>query len=447
MSTIKEVNPYEKTLLFRLRTIFLSSDKQFIDKAKKLILKYKIESIQFEKDVRALRNTMVEASNLGYNYHLIVYDYFPSDENSKYYAKVLNLLKSDMKFRKIPMMLIKDAGITINPKDFFVNILEKVSKADENSVSVIDRTDTMETIFTHVIDVLEKYYDDNVSLFTIENSSKYQIINLPQKLDKLYIDELKRLAEKTQIENEKKLMIYNFKHYEDVSPNNIREIFRVVFGLQKLKFNCCSVFVNEEIAILMEKTYTLEMFKVKKSLKDAFKENNIPVDAPRPSGRFVSLDVEIVNPFIVATVMAYKKHLDVTLGTQGPKINNNYECSNAAFAIAIKIESTKFNGTILQIFKTDVFSNFMKLVREKYNLSDLKEFIIFTHKMVMEIFEMAKSDLIKRSNYELDKATPEIIQRSENIKKAIKYSTSINICLNSSLGPVDLLINPESSGQ
>ncbi|MBF0361761.1 MAG: hypothetical protein HQK49_12160 [Oligoflexia bacterium] len=445
MTPREEVNPYENTLLYRLRTLIVSSNKVFMDKFKKSAMSYKIEGIQYENDVRVMRTNMVNLLNVGHNYHVLIYDYYPGDDNSKTFAKIYKLIKCDIRLKKLPMLFIKDAGIQFSVEDLFTNFLQSSKEyAGDGTISIIDRSDSMDNILNAINELMNVHYNETTSLFTIEDKGKYLIINLPQKMDKLYIDDLKLVANRIFAENEKKLIIYNYKHYEDVSPNNLREIFKVIFNLNKQKIKCYSVFVNEETSILMEKSGVINAFRIKKSLKDVLKENNLPIEATRAASKFVSLDVEVVNPFIVATVKAYKKHLDVSMGAQGPKINNNYECGNAAFAIVINIQSAKFNGTILQIFKTDVFSNFMKLVREKHQLSDLKAFVEFTNKMLMEIFEMAKKELIRSSNYELDSATPEIIQRSENIQKAIKYATSINISLNSPIGAVDLLINPES---
>ncbi|MBF0313992.1 MAG: hypothetical protein HQK50_15765 [Oligoflexia bacterium] len=310
--------------------------------------------------------------------------------------------------------------IVVDPKNIdFVQILEKVEAT------------------------LMKYYPNGVSFFKIEQGDNYKMVTMPEEFTKHTLSEIKKLE--ALLSEEKDILIFNFKNFSDISNNSHRVLFQLFTGLEKYHRRFRSIFVKDLVQGYLKKGGIVDAFKIKSGLREVLLEYQLIKESKPEASKYVTLDVRIINPFIAALMQAYKKHIDVTLNLSGgPKIVNQYKCENASFAIAINVESEKFCGSILQLFSYEVFKNYLKIVKEKKQISELPAAIDFTKMLLLDIFEMAKGDLIKLLNYEISKATPIIIQSTSNIQKAIQYPTTINVRLKSSIGTVELLINPQT---
>lgn len=289
------------------------------------------------------------------------------------------------------------------------------------------------------LDLLYKCaYSQDLHLIGVENKGKYQIINLPASIDEAVMNELKFIGGQF-VGAPPQMVVFNFQMLTNAAFEQVRMIFQILFSLKEKEVPFCSIGMEARLEILINNKGLAKSFRIEKSLKGALTRAGISMT--QKACKYPSIDVKIINPFIMATILFFSEHLKISLRPEPPDMNNDYDFQDAAFATVIAVESLTFNGTISQIYSKEVFSNFFKKIAKEKNIVAVDEALDFTNNMLHAIFERAKIILVKEHNQTLDQVTPKVLHGYDKIYAELPKTISIRVPLTSDIGTFSLLIN------
>ena len=230
---------------------------------------------------------------------------------------------------------------------------------------------------------------------------------------------------------------------------DLRTIFQMLFNTKKLGVVFYSINVNEAVMHMMEQNGLLDSFNLKKV---APKTNVTPAPStttakPKTPEKYLSINTNMVKPFIQASINCFNDYMDIQLQPQQPRMTENFVIPPmSSFATVIRLESPVFFGTIAQIYTKETFVKLCRLVAVQCKTQDVKVIMSQINQLLDNVFSKAKEKLASEGIeiYE-DEKNIKLVHSYESILKEISNSTSIVIPINSKLGYISMVINGHSS--
>ncbi len=382
--------------------------------------------------------------------HILTLDHSLSDVAGK------NFLEKNQKINRFFHFIIFDLdGHSPSQFDLFYNyfkekkyllpiLIIEASKAKElltkeyKLTKKINRVTKGKELVKSLEMLYHETYPNGVKNISIQDETNYKIINFDNTLDEASYYEFKNIAAKITPYNQIHNILNLEKLIEAPKAGLLRLFTKILSDWKAQNINYSTVITNSAFIIELKEKGLNSVFRIAPSVDEARKETIPKTPASKP-GKYATIDVKMVNPFIIATINTFNESLSLSLKPGQTGMKQKFDCLNAEFATIINVNSSGFNGCISQIFTRDVFLKYFSAVKEKASLSNPKEIMDFTNDLLIKIFGKATLELEKH-DYKFSSITPKIVQGHENIKKEIPDSMSISIVLESSIGKFDLLI-------
>lgn len=164
-----------------------------------------------------------------------------------------------------------------------------------------------------------------------------------------------------------------------------------------------SVNLDRESRIALTADGLDEIYGISKSLAEIKKRHNISLVKP------FHVDVNFINPFIVATYEALKVQANIDAKAQRPALKSKTQMTRAGIAGVIALKSPGFKGNITLCFPTEVFLKIYEiLVAEKHEVIG-KEIEDFAAELLNIIYGQAKMKLNQEQGYQLQQAIPKVL--------------------------------------
>lgn len=179
-------------------------------------------------------------------------------------------------------------------------------------------------------------------------------------------------------------------------------------------------------------------FSFVKSAEEAFKAAGLTTT------KKLTIDSNIINPFIAATLNTFKIQCQTECSPGKPFLTKDTFKSNAGIAGVISLVCPQFNGTISISFPTAVFLKiYENMIGEKHT-SITNEIKDGAGEILNIIFGQTKTELVAKG-YKLEKALPTVLVGENLSIHHIKQAAMIIIPFNSSAGEfyVEVALNAD----
>jgi len=326
----------------------------------------------------------------------------------------------------------------------------------DNLTKFVNRPLDMNWVVDHMENLIDDAYPDGVCNFEIKKGEKQYELLVPSVMDKVNFDELEKLLEEVVSENIQE-MVFNFCKVANMGFQDLRLIFQMLFNTKKLGVIFSSINVNEAVMHMMEQNGLLDSFNLKKIVPKptvtpatsnaASKPKPKPKTINKTPEKYLSINTNMVKPFIQASINCFNDFMDIQLQPQQPRMTENFVIPPmSSFATVIKLESPVFFGTIAQIYTKDTFVKLCRLVAMQCKTQDAKVVMSQINQLLDNVFSKAQEKLASEGIeiYE-DEKNIKLVHSYESILKEISNAASIVIPINSKLGYISMIITGHTS--
>jgi len=442
-----------KARLYNCRVFLVSSNADARNAFKDLVEKNGIKGFENFGALEQAQRKMEEYRTSNMEIHLFIIDIDGEYYNER--LKFFNYVRNFPLTEKTPIMILNKDWNNKQKKSLDDSeCREEGAGSDQDTwftdklTKFVNRPLDMNWVVDHMENLIDDAYPDGVCNFEIKKGEKQYELLVPAVMDKVNFDELEKLLEEVVSENIQE-MVFNFCKVVNMGFQDLRTIFQMLFNTKKLGVVFYSINVNEAVMHMMEQNGLLDSFNLKKV---APKTNVTPAPStttakPKTPEKYLSINTNMVKPFIQASINCFNDYMDIQLQPQQPRMTENFVIPPmSSFATVIRLESPVFFGTIAQIYTKETFVKLCRLVAVQCKTQDVKVIMSQINQLLDNVFSKAKEKLASEGIeiYE-DEKNIKLVHSYESILKEISNSTSIVIPINSKLGYISMVINGHSS--
>ena len=227
-------------------------------------------------------------------------------------------------------------------------------------------------------------------------------IELPESLDTDFADQL-LLKAKDWLDASVNLYAFNFKKTTNCKQTTYRSLVTVTQQIKKSGRQLVSFNLDSELVVQFKMAGISDVLNVTDDLESYLKKNG-----QKKSG----LDVQMINPFLEATLMTLEQTANVKCEAQKPQlihIDEKSRTDDISIAGVISLTTEQFNGSIALAFPETVFLKiYESMVGEKVEKIN-SEIEDAAGELLNIIYGSAKTKLNDTGNFKLVPALPTIL--------------------------------------
>ncbi|OFZ47737.1 MAG: hypothetical protein A2381_07025 [Bdellovibrionales bacterium RIFOXYB1_FULL_37_110] len=446
-----------KARLYNCRVFLVSSNLDARNAFKDLVEKNGIKGFENFAALEQVQRRMEEYKGTNTEVHLLIIDI-----DGEYYNERLNFFNYVRKFpltQKTPILILNKDWNNKQKKSLDDSECQEEGAGTgqdawftDSLTKFVNRPLDMNWVVDHMENLIDEAYPEGVCNFEIKKGENQYELIVPTVMDKVNFDELAQLLEEVVSESIQE-MVFNFCRVENMGFQDLRLIFQMLFNTKKLGVVFQSVNVNEAVAQMMEQNGLLDSFNLKRPAPKSAgttgvtSVNTKPKTPVKATEKYISINTNMVKPFIQASINCFNDYMDIQLQPQQPRMTENFVIPPmSSFATVIRLESPVFFGTIAQIYTKETFVKLCRLVALQCNTHDVKVIMSQINQLLDKVFSKAKEKLAS-DGIEIfeDEKDIKLVHSYESILKEMTNPTSIVIPINSKLGYISMIINGHSS--
>lgn len=227
-------------------------------------------------------------------------------------------------------------------------------------------------------------------------------IELPESLDTDFADQL-QLKAKEWLEASVELYTFNFKKTTTCKQTTYRSLLTVTQQIKKSGRQVVSFNLDPELATQFKMAGIADALNVTDDLESFLKKN---------SQKKSTLDVQMINPFLEATLMTLEQTANVKCEAQKPQLIHLDEKSRTddiSIAGIISLNTDQFTGSIALAFPESVFLKIYESMFDEKVEKINAEIEDAAGELLNIIYGSAKTKLNETCNFKLAPALPTIL--------------------------------------
>ncbi|MGZ3696770.1 MAG: chemotaxis protein CheX [Bdellovibrionota bacterium] len=246
--------------------------------------------------------------------------------------------------------------------------------------------------------------------FSVEAKGDAALVRCPPELGPHALKDFVLLV-RGWLNRPSKIYVFDFSEVTVLNPAFFRPFVLLYQGLKKANSFLATIDCRDEVSSTIRANGLDSVFNVRRTFEDALSSAGItlsPVAPKRPS-----INVQFVNPFIVATQNTIETQANTKLKAGVPYVKNeSLPSSRIDIAGVITLMSNVFQGSIALCFPAKVFLNIYSSMTGEDHPEITQEIADAAGEILNIIFGQAKSELNKLG-MKIEKAIPTVVRGNE----------------------------------
>ncbi len=259
------------------------------------------------------------------------------------------------------------------------------------------------------------------------------VLKVPQVFDPVgseIRDELEKLLELNCF-----VFVADFQDIRKMSRNMLSTFVKFSNALKDSDRYFQSVNVDREIRRDLTDEGVAEIYGISKSLDEVRKKHGLV--APRAP---IKIDVNFINPFIVATYEALKVQANLDATARKPALKAKSQVGPVGIVGVISLKSPGFKGNITLCFPSEVFLKIYEiLVGEKHEAIG-KEIEDFAAELLNIIYGQAKLKLNTDQGYSMEQVIPKVYYGEQLANRPASSGSTMLLPFDTPVGPFHIEI-------